>query len=164
MLGSSSLKEMSYFLLLTELIPYLSFIALVLSLLLSYEIQFLISNAKVLNLPEKPMYIWLFMTPQTVAYQAPLSMGFSRQELLEWVAISRGSSQPRDRTCISCISCIGTLAVRLFTTLPPGKPADTTPTHTHTHTHTHIAGEALWKCSLQNSPQGNGIENSFGFY
>ena len=45
-----------------------------------------------------------FSTPWTVACQASLSMGFSRQEL-EWVAIShsRGSSQPRDRTCISCI-------------------------------------------------------------
>ena len=33
-------------------------------------------------------------TPWTVAHQAPLSMGFSRQEDLEWVAIplSRGSS------------------------------------------------------------------------
>ena len=29
--------------------------------------------------------------------------------ILDWVAISysRGSSQPRDQTCISCISCIG---------------------------------------------------------
>ena len=29
--------------------------------------------------------------------------------ILEWVAISfsRGSSQPRDPTCISCVSCIG---------------------------------------------------------
>ena len=43
----------------------------------------------------------------TVACQAPLSMGFSRQQA--WVAIScsRGSSQPRDRTRISCVSCIG---------------------------------------------------------
>ena len=31
-------------------------------------------------------------------------MGFSRQEILEWVAISysRGSSQPRDPSCVSC--------------------------------------------------------------
>ena len=30
-------------------------------------------------------------------------------KILEWVAIpfSRGSSQPRDQTCVSCISCIG---------------------------------------------------------
>ena len=93
----------------------------------------------------------LFVTPWTVAYHAPPSMGFSRQEywsglpfpspgsesesevaqscptlcdpmdyglpgfsvhgifqarILEWVAISfsRGSSQPRDRTCISCMT------------------------------------------------------------
>ena len=43
-------------------------------------------------------------------------MEFSRQEYLEWVAISfsRGSSSPRDRTQVSC-----------FTSLlsePPGKP------------------------------------------
>ena len=42
-------------------------------------------------------------TPWTVAHQAPLSMGFSRQE---WVAMasSRGPSQPRDWTCISCVA------------------------------------------------------------
>ena len=63
--------------------------------------------------------------------------GIFQARILEWAAISysRGSSQPRDQTCISCISCISTLAVRFFTTVPPGKPADTTPTHTHTHTH-----------------------------
>ena len=48
---------------------------------------------------------------------APLSMGFSRQE--HWSGIvmpsSRGSSQPRDRTGVSSISCIGRLA-------PPGMP------------------------------------------
>ena len=44
-------------------------------------------------------------TPGAVAHQAPLSMGFSRQEYWsEWVAISscRGSSWPRDQTHISC--------------------------------------------------------------
>ena len=47
----------------------------------------------------------LFATPWTPAYQAPLSMEFSRQDLLEWVAISfsRESSQSRDRTWVSCI-------------------------------------------------------------
>ena len=40
------------------------------------------------------------VTPCTVACQAPLSLGLSWQEYLEWVAISssRGSSQTRDRT------------------------------------------------------------------
>ena len=44
-----------------------------------------------------------FATPWTIAFQALLSMGFSRQ--VEWAAISfsRGSSRPRDRNCISYI-------------------------------------------------------------
>ena len=35
--------------------------------------------------------------------------GILRARILEWVAMpfSRGSSLPRDGTCISCISCIG---------------------------------------------------------
>ena len=50
----------------------------------------------------------LTLCKQTVGHQAPLSVEFSRQEN-EWVAISfsRESSQSRDRTCVSCISCIG---------------------------------------------------------
>ena len=47
-----------------------------------------------------------FVTPWTIAYQAPLSMGFSRQEA---ISFSRGSSQPRDWTQVSHI------AVRFFT-------------------------------------------------
>ena len=40
----------------------------------------------------------LFATPWTVSHQAPLSIGFSRQDILKWAAIpsSKGSSQPRD--------------------------------------------------------------------
>ena len=47
----------------------------------------------------------LFATLWTAACQDPLSMGFPRQEYWEWVAISsfRGSSWPRDRTCISWV-------------------------------------------------------------
>ena len=47
----------------------------------------------------------LFVTPRTVAYQAPQSMGFFQARRLEWVAISfsRGSSRPRDRTQVSRI-------------------------------------------------------------
>ena len=46
--------------------------------------------------------------------------GVSQVRLLEWVAISssRGSSWPRDWTCISHISCIA----GFFTNEPPGKP------------------------------------------
>ena len=44
--------------------------------------------------------------------------GISQTRILEWVAISssRGSSQPRNWTSISCIAGI------FFTTVPPGKP------------------------------------------
>ena len=51
--------------------------------------------------------IWLFVTPWTIARQAPLSMGFSGQEY--WVAMpfSKGSSQPRDQIHVSYVSCIG---------------------------------------------------------
>ena len=46
--------------------------------------------------------------------------GTFQAKILEWVAISffRGSSQPRARICISCVSCI---AGRFFTAAPPGK-------------------------------------------
>ena len=46
------------------------------------------------------------MTPQTVAYQAPLSMGILQARILEWVTIffSRGSSWSRDRTQVSHIA------------------------------------------------------------
>ena len=46
--------------------------------------------------------------PWTVACQAPLSIGFSRQEYwVGWHFLLRGSSWHRDQTHISYISCIG---------------------------------------------------------
>ena len=57
----------------------------------------------------------LFATPETVAHQAPLSMGFLQARILEWVAMpsSRGSSQPRDWTQVSYVP---SLAGEFFTT------------------------------------------------
>ena len=51
-------------------------------------------------------FLW---PPWTVAHQAPLPIWFFEASILEWVAISysKGSSKPRDHTCVSCISCIG---------------------------------------------------------
>ena len=53
--------------------------------------------------------VQLFSVPWTVACLAPLSIGILQAGILEWAAISssRGSSGPRDRTCISCVSCLG---------------------------------------------------------
>ena len=44
-------------------------------------------------------------TPWTAAHQAPLAMGILQARTLEWVAMpfSRGSSQPRSWTGVSCI-------------------------------------------------------------
>ena len=50
-------------------------------------------------------HVQLFATPWTVACQAPLSVDILQARILEWVSISssRGSSPPRDWTCVSCI-------------------------------------------------------------
>ena len=60
--------------------------------------------------------VLLFATLYMVALQAPLSMGILQARILEWVAMSssRGSSQPRDRTPVSYISCIGRWVLYLF--------------------------------------------------
>ena len=67
--------------------------------------------------------VQLFATLWTVARQAPLSRGILQARILEWVAISssRGSSQPKDRTQVSCVSCIGRQILHhyaTFTTIP----------------------------------------------
>ena len=54
-------------------------------------------------------YVQLFATPWTLAHQTPPVHGILQARILEWVAMSffRGSSRPRDLTCISYISGIG---------------------------------------------------------
>ena len=66
--------------------------------------------------------VQLSATLWTVAHQAPLVHGILQARILEWVAVSsfRGSSQPRDQTCVSYVSChwqAGSLPLAL-----PGKP------------------------------------------
>ena len=53
--------------------------------------------------------VLLFAVLWTAALQAPLSLGTLQSRILEWVAMpsSRGSSQPRDQTHSSYISCTG---------------------------------------------------------
>ena len=54
--------------------------------------------------------VWLFATLWTVCSlpDSPVH-GTLQASILECVAIfySRGSSQPRDQTCVSCVSCVG---------------------------------------------------------
>ena len=65
-----------------------------------------------------------FVTPWTIAPPGSSVHVISQARLLEWVAISssRGSSQPRDRTCVSRVSRFFRIAGRFFTNEPPGKP------------------------------------------
>ena len=51
-------------------------------------------------------HVWLFVTPWTVARQAPLPMEILQVRILEWVAMpsSGGSSQPRNQTQVSHIA------------------------------------------------------------
>ena len=51
-------------------------------------------------------HVWLFVTPWTVACQAPLSIRILQARIQEWVAMqsSKGSSRLRDWTQVSCIT------------------------------------------------------------
>ena len=65
-------------------------------------------------------YVQLFDDPIACSPPGSTVYGISQARILEWVAIffSRGSSQPWDRACISCISG------RFFATEPPGKSGE----------------------------------------
>ena len=58
--------------------------------------------------------VQLFATPWTASLPGSSVRGILQARILEWVVMpsSRGSSQPRDQTCVSCSSCI---VGRLFT-------------------------------------------------
>ena len=78
---------------------------------LSWHAQISVSLSSALNCmhAQSLSRIQLFGTPWTVACQVPLSMGFSRARILEWVAVSfsRGSSRLRVWTHVSRVSCFG---------------------------------------------------------
>ena len=62
--------------------------------------------------------VWLFVTPWTVAHQAPLSMGLSQQEYLSGLPFLAPGDPPDPG--IEPMS--PALAGGFFTTAPPGKP------------------------------------------
>ena len=58
----------------------------------------------------KSLQSCLTATPWTVSPPSSSVHGILQAKILEWVAMpssSRGSSPPRDPTCVSCVSCIG---------------------------------------------------------
>ena len=63
----------------------------------------------------------LFCSPKDCCPPSSSVQGIFSVRVLEWTAISssRGSSQPRDRTCVSCISCIVRLILYHWATWEP---------------------------------------------
>ena len=64
-------------------------------------------------------HVPLFVTPRTVAHQAPLSMGFSRQEYWRGVPFPTPGDLPDPGVEPKSLS-FPALAGRFFTTEPPG--------------------------------------------
>ena len=70
--------------------------------------------------------VWLFVTPQTVACQTPLSMGFSRQKYWSVLPFPTPGDLPdpenEPKSLESPQEIQSALAGRFFTPVPPGKP------------------------------------------
>ena len=76
------------------------------------------------------------VTPWTVAHQAPLSIGFSRQEY--WRGLNALTLWDLPNLGTESTSLMSSeLAVRFFTTSATWEARNCLYTHTHTHTHTH---------------------------
>ena len=86
--------------------------------------------------------VWLFVTPQTVARQAPLSTGFPRQEY--WSALPFPS--PGDLPNPGIEPEFPALAGKFFTIEPPRKPraSDTSFLKTHAPINIFITWVNLW--------------------
>ena len=63
-------------------------------------------------------YVWLFVTPWTVAHQSPLSMGFPWQEHWNGLSFISPGDLPNSGTELLSLA----LAGRFFIIAPPGKP------------------------------------------
>ena len=68
-------------------------------------------------------HVQLFVSPWTVACQAPLSMGILQARILDCINVpsSSGSSQPRDQTGVSSAHPHWQVGSSPLT--PPGKPS-----------------------------------------
>ena len=95
-------------------------------------------------------HVQLFATLWTVPHQAPLSMGFSRQEYWSAIPSSKESSQLRNWAHISYISCIGRQF--LYHQHQLGGPLGYWETH-----------KDLSKCKTRNykTPRGEHRQNTF---
>ena len=64
----------------------------------------------------------LFVTPQTISHQAPVSMGFSKQEYWSGLPFSTPGDLPDPRIKPESLAPPA-FAGRFFTTVSPGKPS-----------------------------------------
>ena len=68
-------------------------------------------------------HVRLFVTPWTVAHEAPLSMEFSRQEYWSGLPLQIPTPETLPDPGIKCVSLTSpALATGLFTAETPGKP------------------------------------------
>ena len=70
-----------------------------------------------------PFKIMDFVAPWTVPCQAPLSMGFPRQEYLNGLPLPSPGDLPKPGIKPGSLATLA-LTGRLFTTVPPGKPTN----------------------------------------
>ena len=109
-------------------LSYLSLFLLSLYMIDSQKIQLLLTALlrQVHSFNKMPVVVVVSLVTRSC-----LTLGISQPRILQWVAISfsRGSSQPRDWTHVSC------LASRFFTPEPPGKPQQMLTTHLFCATH-----------------------------
>ena len=93
--------------------------------------------------------VWIFVTLRTVIYQAPLSMGFSRQEY--WSGLPCPPPGDLPNPGIKPVSLTSpALAGRFFTTSATWEAPNFYESYlsqwkanTHTHTHTHIQADKI---------------------
>ena len=88
--------------------------------------------------------VWLFATSWTVAHQAPLSLGFPRQEY--WIELPFPSPGDLPNPGIEPYTISPALAGRLFTTEPPGKPCQLYCGIIHKQQHSPVLGLDLCGC------------------
>ena len=86
--------------------------------------------------------VQLFATQWTVTYQAPLSMGFSRQEHWSGLPCPPPGDLPNpgiETTSLTSPALVG----GFFTTEPPRKRLSLSLSHIHSHSHTHTHTHSL---------------------
>ena len=88
-------------------------------------------------------YVRLFTTPWTVARQAPLSLGFSRQEYWSGFPFPPPGDLPNPRSN-PCLLPSPALAGGFFSTESPGKPW--WPSLYDKHTHLFLSGDSVGLC------------------